>query len=754
MEKTRKQLKVKLEKLNDTSRKDDVVTFEQLGVDRLFVDESHNYKNLFLYTKMRNVAGIAQTDAQKSSDMFAKCQYMDELTGGKGVTFATGTPISNSMTELYTNMRYLQYNTLKKMNLTQFDAWASAFGETQTAIELAPEGTGYRAKTRFAKFFNLPELIALFKESADIKTPDMLKLDVPDAVFENVVLKPSEEQKEMVKALADRAERVRSGSVDASVDNMLKITNDGRKLALDQRLISDMLPENENSKAAACVDKAYEIYVEETDNKGAQLIFCDLSTPKGDGSFSVYEDIRDKLIAKGVPPEEIAFIHNANTETKKADLFAKVRSGQVRFLLGSTQKMGAGTNVQDRLIALHHLDVPWRPSDIEQQEGRIIRQGNMYKELGKPVKIFRYVTEGTFDSYSWQVIENKQKFIGQIMTNKSPVRSCEDVDEAALTYAEVKALCTGNPYIKEKMDLDIQVSKLKLLKANHTSQKYRLEDDISKNYPKKIADLKGRIQGYEIDMNHLKESKAELEKDENSEFLSLNTKKDEKTENSTFNDKKEETKEPFEIRIGNTTYTERKEAGIALIEMCRGMKHANVPMVVGEYHGFKLSVSFDAFERKFDLSIKGAMTYHIDVGTDPVGNMTRLNNVLGSIEGRLEKAKDQLANTETQLETAKVEVAKPFKQEEELAQKLDRLNELNALLNMDETGADQVEESEEVGQSKESKDKTSDKVVVSSIFDRIAEKKSLIEAKDKDENSSDIQKKEPLITDKKNQQAI
>ena len=775
MEKTRKQLKVKLEKLNDTSRKDDVVTFEQLGVDRLFVDESHNYKNLFLYTKMRNVAGIAQTDAQKSSDMFAKCQYMDELTGGKGVTFATGTPISNSMTELYTNMRYLQYNTLKKMNLTQFDAWASAFGETQTAIELAPEGTGYRAKTRFAKFFNLPELIALFKESADIKTPDMLKLDVPDAVFENVVLKPSEEQKEMVKALADRAERVRSGSVDASVDNMLKITNDGRKLALDQRLISDMLLENENSKAAACVDKAYEIYVEETDNKGAQLIFCDLSTPKGDGSFSVYEDIRDKLIAKGVPPEEIAFIHNANTETKKADLFAKVRSGQVRFLLGSTQKMGAGTNVQDRLIALHHLDVPWRPSDIEQQEGRIIRQGNMYKELGKPVKIFRYVTEGTFDSYSWQVIENKQKFIGQIMTSKSPVRSCEDVDEAALTYAEVKALCTGNPYIKEKMDLDIQVSKLKLLKANHTSQKYRLEDDISKNYPKKIADLKGRIQGYEIDMNHLKESKAELaervkteeleqtsipeirkndEKDENSGFLSLNTTKDEKTENSTFNDKKEETKEPFEIRIGNTTYTERKDAGTALIEMCRGMKHANVPMGVGEYHGFKLSVSFDAFERKFDLSIKGAMTYHIDVGTDPVGNMTRLNNVLGSIEGRLEKAKDQLANTETQLETAKVEVTKPFKQEEELAQKLDRLNELNALLNMDETGANQVEESEEVGQSKESKDKTSDKVVVSSIFDRIAEKKSLIEAKDKDENSSDIQKKEPLITDRKNQQAI
>lgn len=828
MEKSRKALKVKLEKLNDTSRKDDVVTFEQLGVDRLFVDESHFYKNMFLYTKMRNVAGIAQTDAQKSSDMYAKCRYLDELTGGKGITFATGTPISNSMTELYTNMRYLQYNTLKRMGLTQFDAWASAFGETQTAIELAPEGTGYRAKTRFAKFFNLPELIALFKESADIKTPDMLKLDVPDAIYENVVLKPSEEQKEMVKALADRAEKVRSGSVDASVDNMLKITNDGRNLALDQRLISDMLPENENSKAAACVEKAYEIYVEEKENKGAQLIFCDLSTPKGDGSFSVYEDIRDKLIAKGVPPEEIAFIHSANTETKKADLFAKVRSGQVRFLLGSTQKMGAGTNVQDRLIALHHLDVPWRPSDIEQQEGRIIRQGNMYKELGKPVKIFRYVTEGTFDSYSWQVIENKQKFIGQIMTSKSPVRSCEDVDEAALTYAEVKALCTGNPYIREKMDLDVQVSKLKLLKANHTSQKYRLEDDISKNYPKKIADLKGRIQGYEIDMNHLKESKAELAErvkaeepeqasipeirkndgnNKDSGFLSLNTTKDEKTENSTFNDKKDadKEKEPFEIKVGNTTYTERKEAGTALIEMCRGMKHANVPMEVGEYHGFKLSVSFDAFERKFDLSIKGAMTYHIDVGTDPVGNMTRLNNVLGGIEGKLEKAKEQLENTETQLETAKVEVIKPFKQEEELAQKLDRLNELNALLNMDETGADQVEESNrvevhadrvedsnqaEVGESQEqseevctehtekfqeatsldeaeksikatlldksenTEDKPSDKVVVTSIFDRIAEKKSLIEAKDKDEKAVDIHKKDSAITDKKNQQAI
>ena len=763
MEKSRKALKVRLEKLNDTSRKDDVVTFEQLGVDRLFVDESHNYKNLFLYTKMRNVAGIAQTDAQKSSDMFAKCQYMDEITGGKGITFATGTPISNSMTELYTNMRYLQYNTLKKMKLTQFDAWASSFGETQTAIELAPEGTGYRAKTRFAKFFNLPELIALFKESADIKTPDMLKLDVPDAVFENVVLKPSEEQKEMVKALADRAEIVRNGGVDASVDNMLKITNDGRKLALDQRLISDMLPENANSKASACVEKAFEIYQEETPNKGAQLIFCDLSTPKGDGSFSVYEDIRDKLIAKGVPPEEIAFIHSANTETKKADLFAKVRSGQVRFLLGSTQKMGAGTNVQDRLIALHHLDVPWRPSDIEQQEGRIIRQGNMYKELGKPVKIFRYVTEGTFDSYSWQVIENKQKFIGQIMTSKSPVRSCEDVDEAALTYAEVKALCTGNPYIKEKMDLDIQVSKLKLLKANHTSQKYRLEDDISKNYPRRIADLKGRIQGYEIDIEHLKESKAELAervKSVEAEQISLQEteqvsipeirKNDEKGEKSEILEKKDEVKEPFEIQIASKTYTERKEAGAALIDMCKGMKSFHDSLQAGEYHGFKLSVSFDAFEKKFDLAIKGAMTYHMDIGSDSVGNMTRLNNVLSGIESKLEKAKEQLANTETQLETAKVEVTKPFKQEEELAQKLDRLNELNALLNMDETGAEKDEVLEEKTEDvcKEHTNDNSEKSEVTSIFERIADKKNVIEAKEKNDINN------ISISDKKKQQAI
>ena len=542
MEKSRKSLMTRLEKLNDTSRKDNVVTFEQLGVDRLFVDESHNYKNLFLYTKMRNVAGIAQTEAQKSSDMFAKCQYLDELTGGKGITFATGTPLSNSMTELYTNMRYLQYGTLQKMGLGHFDSWAASFGETQTAIELAPEGTGYRAKTRFAKFFNLPELIALFKESADIQTPDMLKLPVPEAEYENVVLKPSEYQKEMVTSLADRAETVRNRLVEPHQDNMLKITNDGRKLALDQRLINDMLPDEEHSKAKTCVDKAFEIWEDTIGEKSAQLIFCDLSTPKGDGTFNVYEDIRNKLMEKGVPAEEIAFIHQANTELRKAELFSKVRSGQVRFLLGSTAKMGAGTNVQDRLIALHHLDVPWRPSDIEQQEGRILRQGNRNPK----VKIFRYVTEGTFDSYSWQLIENKQKFIGQIMTSKSPVRSCEDVDEAALSYAEVKALATGNPYIKEKMDLDIQVSKLKLMKANHTSQKYRLEDNIAKHYPQQITILKERISGLQAD---IQTAKTNLPAD----------------------------KEFFSMRVGNKVYTDKKEAGTALVEMCKEIKSVNAP---------------------------------------------------------------------------------------------------------------------------------------------------------------------------------
>ncbi|MFR3658658.1 MAG: DUF3849 domain-containing protein [Eisenbergiella sp.] len=660
MEKSRKSLLTRLEKLNDASRKDNVVTFEQLGVDRLFVDESHNYKNLFLYTKMRNVAGIAQSEAQKSSDMFAKCQYLDELTGGKGVTFATGTPISNSMTELYTNMRYLQYGTLQKLGLGHFDSWASSFGETQTAIELAPEGTGYRAKTRFAKFFNLPELIALFKESADIQTPDMLNLPVPEAEYENVVLKPSEYQKDMVASLAERAEAVRDRQVQPYEDNMLKITNDGRKLALDQRLINDMLPDDENSKASTCVEKAFEIWEQTKEQKSTQLIFCDLSTPKGDGTFNVYEDIRNKLIEKGVPPEEIAFIHEANTELRKAELFGKVRSGQVRFLLGSTQKMGAGTNVQDRLIALHHLDVPWRPSDIEQQEGRILRQGN----LNPKVKIFRYVTEGTFDSYSWQLIENKQKFIGQIMTSKSPVRSCEDVDEAALTYAEVKALATGNPYIKEKMDLDIQVSKLKLMKANHTSQKYRLEDNIAKHYPQQITILKERISGMQTD---IQTAKANLPVD----------------------------KEQFSMKVGDKLYTDKKEAGTALVEMCKEIKTVNAPAVIGEYAGFKMAVYFDAFNHKFVMNLKGQLSHNLEVGSDPLGNISRINHALESMPKQLMEAQTKLETVEHQLETAKVEVTKPFAQEAELAEKLERLSALNALLNMDEKGNDGIDMDDE-----------------------------------------------------------
>lgn len=660
MEKSRKSLLTRLEKLNDASRKDNVVTFEQLGVDRLFVDESHNYKNLFLYTKMRNMAGIAQSEAQKSSDMFAKCQYLDELTGGKGVTFATGTPISNSMTELYTNMRYLQYGTLQKLGLGHFDSWASSFGETQTAIELAPEGTGYRAKTRFAKFFNLPELIALFKESADIQTPDMLNLPVPEAEYENVVLKPSEYQKDMVASLAERAEAVRDRQVQPYEDNMLKITNDGRKLALDQRLINDMLPDDENSKASTCVEKAFEIWEQTKEQKSTQLIFCDLSTPKGDGTFNVYEDIRNKLIEKGVPPEEIAFMHEANTELRKAELFGKVRSGQVRFLLGSTQKMGAGTNVQDRLIALHHLDVPWRPSDIEQQEGRILRQGN----LNPKVKIFRYVTEGTFDSYSWQLIENKQKFIGQIMTSKSPVRSCEDVDEAALTYAEVKALATGNPYIKEKMDLDIQVSKLKLMKANHTSQKYRLEDNIAKHYPQQITILKECISGMQAD---IQTAKANLPVD----------------------------KEQFSMKEGDKLYTDKKEAGTALVEMCKEIKTVNAPAVIGEYAGFKMAVSFDAFNQKFVMNLKGQLSHNLEVGSDPIGNIARINHALESMPKQLMEAQTKLETVEHQLETARVEVTKPFAQEAELAEKLERLSALNALLNMDEKGNDGIDMDDE-----------------------------------------------------------
>ena len=653
MEKTKKSLETRLAKLYDQTRKDQVVNFEELGIDRLFVDESHNYKNLFLYTKMRNVAGIPQTEAQKSSDMFAKCQYMDELTGGKGITFATGTPISNSMTELYTNMRYLQYGTLKRLGMTQFDSWAASFGETQTAIELAPEGVGYRTKRRFSRFFNLPELISVSKEAADIKTADMLNLPVPEAQYENVVLKPSEYQKEMVASLANRAEAVRNQLVSPYQDNMLRITNDGRKLALDQRLINEMLPADENSKVAVCAEKSYHIWEETTSERSTQLIFCDLSTPRKnrDESFSVYDELKSLLMKKGVPEDEIAFIHDANTDQKKAELFAKVRSGQVRFLIGSTSKMGAGTNVQDRLIALHHLDVPWRPSDIEQQEGRILRQGNRNRK----VKIFRYVTEGTFDAYSWQLIENKQKFISQIMTSKSPVRSCEDVDESALSYAEVKALATGNPYIKEKMDLDIQVSRLRLLKANYTSQKYRMEDNIVQHYPRQIVMVKELIEKLEQDIA-LYEQNAATSKDK------------------------------FHMQVGSGVYDTRKDAGNAIIKFFQ--TDADGTAKIGTYLGFSMNIAFDSFNRKFVLRLKGAMNHPVEIGPDPVGNIIRLDNVLKTMPDRLAEAKDRLETLTNQLESAKIEVTKPFQQEEELAEKLKRLAELNALLNMDEKGTD------------------------------------------------------------------
>ena len=653
MEKTKKTLEAKLQKLNDQTRKDDVVTFEELGVDRLFVDESHFYKNMFLYTKMRNIAGIAQTDAQKSSDMFAKCQYLDELTGGKGVTFATGTPVSNSMVELYTIMRYLQYDTLQKMGLSHFDDWAASFGETVTAIELSPEGTGYRAKTRFARFFNLPELISLFKESADVQTADMLNLPVPQAEYINEVLKPSETQEEMVSSFADRAEAVRNGNVNPRFDNMLKITNDGRKLALDQRLMNEMLPDEPESKVNRCVDNAFKVWEESAPDKGTQLIFCDLSTPKADGTFNVYDDVREKLVARGVPREEVAFIHEYNTETKKADLFTKVRAGQVRILMGSTPKLGAGTNIQDRLIALHHLDCPWKPSDLEQQEGRILRQGNRNKQ----VKIYRYVTENTFDSYMWQILENKQKFISQIMTSKSPVRACDDVDDTALSYAEIKALATGNPYIKEKMDLDIQVSKLKLLKANHTSQIYSLELDIARRYPREIAVAQGQIEALKTDMEA---AKPLLVQD----------------------------KDHFSMEISGKVYSERKEAGAAIIEACKALKAAGTEGRIGSYGAFELHSRFDNFDKVFRLSIKGVWNYSMEVGKDPQGNILRVTNALAGIERTLPQVERRLETLEQQLAQAKEEAKRPFAQEAELAEKSARLAELNSLLNMDEKGSE------------------------------------------------------------------
>ena len=660
MEKTKKSLETRLAKLNDTSRKDDVVTFEELGVDRIFVDEAHYYKNLFLYTKMRNVGGIAQTEAQKSSDLFMKCRYLDELTGGKGVIFATGTPISNSMVELYTMQRYLQYGELEKRHLQQFDAWASTFGETVTAIELSPEGTGYRAKTRFAKFFNLPELMALFKEVADIQTSEMLNLPVPKANYHNVVIEPSEIQKELVKDLSERAEKIRNRMVDSSVDNMLKITNDGRKLALDQRLTNDMLEDFEHSKVATCADNIYSIWDKTSEDKSAQLVFCDLSTPHNDGKFNVYDDLKTKLIDRGIPEEEIAFIHDANTDARKQELFNKVRRGQVRVLIGSTQKMGAGTNCQDRLIALHDLDCPWRPSDLIQRSGRIIRQGNKNPE----VDIYRYVTEGTFDAYLYQLVENKQRFISQIMTSKTPVRFAEDIDETALSYAEIKALAAGNPDIIEKTELDTQVAKLKLLKQNYLSEKYALEDKVIKYYPNEIKRLENRIEDMKEDI----------------EVFNNNN-----TPDNSFE----------KMNIKGTNFTERKEAGEKIIEICKSMTNPE-PLEIGEYKGFKIILSFDTMDRKFYASMKNNLSYKTELGSDPSGNITRIDNVLNGIETRLSGVENNLEDTKKNYESAKKEIEKPFPQEEELKTKSKRLDELNIKLNLNNKDKEIIDDGNDI----------------------------------------------------------
>ena len=670
LEKSKKSIRQKLDKLNDQTKKDDVVTFEELGVDRLFVDESHYYKNLYLYTKMRNVGGIAQTEAQKSSDLFMKCRYLDEITGGRGTVFATGTPISNSMVELYTIQRYLQYNTLVKNGLQHFDAWASTFGETITAVELTPEGTGYRAKTRFAKFYNLPELMAMFKEIADIKTADMLNLPVPEAKYHNIAVKPSEMQKEMVASLAERAEQVRGGGVDSSVDNMLKITNDGRKLALDQRMLNDMLPDFEGSKINACVDNIYRIWKENADKKSAQLVFCDLSTPKNDGTFSVYNDIRKKLIERGIPESEVKFIHEADTDMKKKELFQKTRKGEVRVLLGSTQKMGAGTNVQDKLIALHDVDCPWRPSDLEQRSGRIVRQGNENPK----VDIYRYVTEQTFDAYLYQLVEGKQKFASQIMTSKSPVRSAEDIDETALSYAEIKMLATGNPYIKEKMDLDIQVQKLKMLKSNFLSEKYGLEDKVIKFYPQQIAYLKSRVEGLTKDVETAKLHPKPIDE------------------------------QPLGMMVSGVSYSEKAEAGQAIINACKSMNSPNA-IPLGEYRGFQMELYFDTVQRNYVVKLKGETSRDVPLGDDSHGNIVRIDNGIERFEEALADTKNSLENTEKQFETAKQEIEKPFAKEEELRAKTARLDELNILLNMDkkenEIVGGEPDEGEAVGGRKE-----------------------------------------------------
>lgn len=670
LEKSKKSIRQKLDKLNDQTKKDDVVTFEELGVDRLFVDESHYYKNLYLYTKMRNVGGIAQTEAQKSSDLFIKCRYLDEITGGRGTVFATGTPISNSMVELYTIQRYLQYNTLVKNGLQHFDAWASTFGETITAVELTPEGTGYRAKTRFAKFYNLPELMAMFKEIADIKTADMLNLPVPEAKYHNIAVKPSEMQKEMVASLAERAEQVRGGGVDSSVDNMLKITNDGRKLALDQRMLNDMLPDFEGSKINACVDNIYRIWKENADKKSAQLVFCDLSTPKNDGTFSVYNDIRKKLIERGIPESEVKFIHEADTDMKKKELFQKTRKGEVRVLLGSTQKMGAGTNVQDKLIALHDVDCPWRPSDLEQRSGRIVRQGNENPQ----VDIYRYVTEQTFDAYLYQLVEGKQKFASQIMTSKSPVRSAEDIDETALSYAEIKMLATGNPYIKEKMDLDIQVQKLKMLKSNFLSEKYGLEDKVIKFYPQQIAYLKSRVEGLTKDVETAKLHPKPIDE------------------------------QPLGMTVSGVSYSEKAEAGQAIINACKSMNSPDA-IPLGEYRGFQMELYFDTVQRNYVVKLKGETSRDVPLGDDSHGNIVRIDNGIERFEETLADTKNSLENTEKQFETAKKEIEKPFVKEEELKAKTARLDELNILLNMDkkenEIVGGEPDEGEAVGGRKE-----------------------------------------------------
>ena len=640
---------LKLEKLNDTKRKDTVIDFEQLGVDRLFIDESHFYKNLYLYIKMRNVGGIAQTEAQKSSDLFMKCRYLDEITGNRGTVFATGTPVSNSMVELYSVQRYLQYDTLAQNGLQHFDSWASTFGETVTALELAPEGTNYRAKTRFAKFYNLPELMQMFREVADIQTADMLKLPVPKVNYRNIKTKPSEIQTEMVASLAKRAEKVRARLVEPNIDNMLKITNDGRKLALDQRMIDPMLPDDPDSKVNACVDNVYRIWEEHADTKATQLVFCDLSTPKNDGTFNVYDDMREKLIARGIPAGQIRFIHEATTDAQKKELFGKVRSGEVRVLLGSTPKMGAGTNVQDRLIAIHNLDCPWRPSDLEQRQGRIERQGNMFPE----VEVYRYVTEQTFDAYLYQLVESKQKFISQIMTSKSPVRSAEDVDEVALSFAEVKMLATGDARFKEKMDLDIQVSKLRVLKQSYLSEHYDLEDRVLKYYPQTIKEYEERIAGYENDAALAEQHKPQGE----DKFCPMTLK--------------------------GVTYTEKADAGEMLLAICKDYP-MSAATEIGSYRGFRIEIYYDTVNAHYCMNLCGKTKHKVDLGSDALGNLTRIENELSKLPARLEAAKTKKAEIIAQLEIAKEEIKKPFAFEDELKEKTERLNALNIELNLNE----------------------------------------------------------------------